>query len=49
MALKNLIDRFNNNDLEFLTVFVGNKDEEEWDTIRRFLNLVEKKGLIELI
>ena len=49
MALKNLIDRFNNNDLEFLTVFVGNKDEEEWDTVRRFLNLVEKKGLIELI
>jgi hypothetical protein len=49
MALKNLIDRFNNNDLEFLTVFVGNKDEEEWDTIRRFLKLVEKKGLIELI
>jgi len=49
MALKNLIDRFNNNDLEFLTGFLGNKDEEEWDTIRRFLNLVEKKGLIEFI
>ena len=49
MALKNFIDRFNNNELEFLTSFAGNEGEEEWDTVRRFLKLVESRGLIGLI
>ena len=49
MALQNFIDRFNNNELEFLTVFVGDNAEEEWDTVKRFLKLVEKRGMIELI
>jgi hypothetical protein len=49
MALQNFIDRFNNNELEFLTVFVGDNAEEEWDTVKRFIKLVEKRGMIELI
>ena len=49
MALQNFIDRFNNNELEFLTVFVGDNAEEEWDTVKRFLKLVEKRGMIESI
>ena len=48
MALQNFIDRFNNNELEFLTSFVGD-DADEWDTVKRFLKLVEKRGMIELI
>lgn len=49
MALKNFIYRFNNNELEFLTSFAGNEGEEEWDTVRRFLKLVESRGLLGLI
>ena len=49
MALQNFIDRFNNNELEFLTSFVGDEAEDEWDTVKRFLKLVEKRGMIELI
>ena len=49
MALRNLIDRFNTgNDLEFLSAF-GTSDDEEWERIRRFLKIVESRGLLELI
>jgi len=49
MALRNLIDRFNTgNDLEFLSAF-GTGDDEEWERVRRFLKIVESRGLLELI
>jgi len=49
MALRNLIDRFNTGtDLEFLSAF-GSGDDEEWELVRRFLKIVESRGLLELI
>jgi hypothetical protein len=49
MALRNLIDRFNTGkDLEFLSAF-GTSDDEEWERVRRFLKIVESRGLLELI
>jgi hypothetical protein len=49
MALKNLIDKFNTGiDLEFLSAF-GSRDDEEWELVRRFLKIVESRGLLELI
>jgi hypothetical protein len=49
MALRNLIDRFNKgDDLDFLSAF-GTGDDEEWERVRRFLKIVESRGLLELI
>jgi hypothetical protein len=48
MALKSLIDRFNQGDIEFISAF-GSSDDEEWDRIQRFLKVVESRGLLELI
>jgi len=49
MALKNLIDRFNKgDDLDFLSAF-GSSDDEEWERVRRFLKIVESRGLLALI
>ena len=48
MALKSLIDRFNQGDIEFISAF-GSSDDEEWDRIQRFLKIVESRGLLGLI
>jgi hypothetical protein len=48
MALKSLIDRFNQGDIEFISAF-GSSDDEEWDRIQRFLKIVESRGLLEFI